>query len=751
MALKQVFPRFDVGEGAYVEEKPIPLVRAGVRVEFRSGGDLGMVVDTISKNLRVDVDAAPGAGKSSRLPLALAKATGALVVHVVPHLPMCVSVYRYMSKIADGVSVVIVKDVEAEWPRTGVVIVPAALVVAKWLSVAKVELPECYVLQDESHESGAASAVMRALTPVCKGVLSHVSMSATHGATGARRMESGGSVEERTYEPSAFADPWSVEEPGAPWAVSEILDHVLIFEDDRRRALSLVEAYNMNGARAYLITSGTTVEEFNGVLDAIEDQRNACPCIVIADSTYRSGHTFSVSLTVDSGLVKRVVVNQEGRPVRSVRPIYESEAVQSKCRIGRLPGQHAVYYRPMAILEKKVCDLEQTDVEAAAVIFRALGFSVPSWARGARMAGGSVPENLWKALSGQMPLATLSPEQLVSPTVFKREVLVEPVAVPERSCVSEVVADYSACVEQEGAFPAVGVLEDPREGENLGYTTGRSGAAVHLQAVSDAVDTVRVVLADQEDQEVSFGRFYAATGLNSSSVSCFAFPEGSDSVLRVLAADGSGTMQYAWSGEVRSVAVNILLNEYNKHMLELHAYTEVLRVVKSTPGGVSFAMRRWITSVAERLSAVANRAEYLLDRARLVAHDFCTIVCCDGIFVDEKNTLVAALTRQYGDVGRVNVDSRYDELTRVKEWRLSMTDSLIEADRRVDPGAAATVSSATGRAVAGRLYTGRGVPGFLAWAAGAPMRIQVAGTSSSSGSSSTLSVRNDGFVRKKGG
>lgn len=734
-----------------MEEKPIPLVRAGVTVEFRSGGDLGKVVDAIRANLRVDVDAAPGAGKSSRLPLALAKATGALVVHVVPHLPMCVSVYRYMSKIAEGVSVKIVKDVATEWPTAGVVIVPATLVVAKWLSVARVELPECYVLQDESHESGAASAVMRALTSACKGVLSHVSMSATHGATGARKMESGGSVEERTYEPSAFADPWSVEEPGAPWAVSEILDHVLIFEDDRRRALSLVEAYNSNGARAYLVTSGTTVEEFNGVLDAIEDPRNACPCIVIADSTYRSGHTFKVSLTVDSGLVKRVVVNQEGKPVRSIRPIYESEAVQSKCRVGRIPGQRAVYYRPMAVLEKKVCDLEQTDVEAAAIIFRALGYVVPLWARGARMAGGSVPENLWKALNGQMPLATFSPEQLVHPSVYAREVSTQPVEVPELVRAPEVADYHMASAIQVNEPVAMRVPEVPQDVGRSACAANREGGAMHPLSVGEVVDTVRVVLADQEEQEVNFGRFYAATGVTSSSVSCFAFPEGADSVLRILAADGSGTMQYAWGSEVRSVAVNILLNEYNKHMLELHAYTEALRVVKSTPGGVTTAMRRWITSVAERLSAVANKAEYLLGKSQLVAHDFCTIVCCDGIFVDEKNALVAVLTQQYGDIGKVNVDSRYDELTRVKEWRTSISDSLIAVNHRIDPGAAAAVPSLTGRAVTGRQFTGHGVPGFLAWTAGAPMRHRVAGASVSSGSSSTLSIRNDGFVRKKGG
>jgi len=676
MALLQAFPAFQPDFSRCGQEVPVPRVVRARPVGFRSGADLTGVIEEVVKGGRVEVNAAPGAGKTVVFPGALAKATGKLVVHVLPYEQLALATHRYLVRNGDVVDVQLITSVQQEFPSTGLVLIPAACLVAKWLSKASHAMPECYVLHDESHESGAASAAVRLLAPVSAGVMAYVAMSATLGPTGARKMETAGQVHDMEYEAEAFADPWSVEEEGAPWAIDSLDGHVLLFEDDRKRADALIQAYNYNGMQAIRLHSRMSATAFLGALDLMDNKYISTPCALIADSTFRSGYTFPVSTIVDSGVVKRTVVGRDGKPVYSARPIYEFERVQSRARGGRCEGQVSTYWRPRADCEAVMCELGQTDVEALALVCRLLGYRVPKQAEGAVMAAGDIPVDPCEALGGAMPLACLPSTKLCPIGELAKK-------VSNRSVQASVGVSFAKEIVHEGGQiagqavvgrgfgqeriePGVADADVVRFGR---AAPGSRGDAGHAFSTDEAFGVLRAFMEPEgEDFSLEFGHYYAASGLATAHNSSVSFPDGVDSVKRALYSDRSRTIQYGWSPYQRSVAVNALLHSYNVDLVRLKALTRCMGRARSDDRKRnSKALHAWATASAEQLTDLAVRTESVLALVQQVAESFCDVHPC-GEFQEQEEALAAAYYAQFEAVPTVSADHVVEEVARVKEW-----------------------------------------------------------------------------------
>lgn len=407
MALRHNIPDIRPSLCAPVEmEKILPKMPAPVRVEFRSGADLSQVVQAVSTNKSVAVEAAVGAGKTTLLPYKLAADMSILVVHVFPNPFLACQVSDFCA--SRGKPSVFIERADQEFPDEGVVCVSAATLVAKWLEAGEAVLPRCVLFHDESHESDVYTYLVKSIVPALRVVKCYINATATSSGSGFRQMETAGRVDLKMISASEMQQSWDIF-ADKPWGIEELEGHMLIFEDLNERAEDLAQQYRMAGMIVHRFHSRMSMVEFRAAIGELFDP--ASPLVVIiADYSFRSGFTFPVTRIIDTGRVINVVM-RDGRPIRDVRYVYELESYQAMGRGGRLDGQRTVYYRPDVEFATHVCDLEAAEVDAAALIFRLLGYTVPRQLASAPMAEGNVPRMLQSALRGRAPLAILQPVQ----------------------------------------------------------------------------------------------------------------------------------------------------------------------------------------------------------------------------------------------------------------------------------------------------------------------------------------------------
>lgn len=387
-------------------EKILPKMPAPVRVEFRSGGDLRQVVQAVSSCKSVAVEAAVGAGKTTLLPYQLAADMNILVVHVFPNSYLACQVSDYC--FSRGKESAFVETTDQEFPESGVACISAATLVAKWLEAGEAVLPRCVLFHDESHESDVYTYLVKSIVPALRVVKCYVNATATSSGSGFRQMETAGKVDLHMMPAQDMRQDWDIF-MDRPWGVEELEGHMLIFEDLKERAEDLAQKYRMAGMIVHRFHARMPMSEFREGIRELFDP--ASPLVVIiADYSFRSGFTFPVTRIVDTGRVVNVVM-RDGRPIRVIRDIYELESYQAMGRGGRLDGQRTAYYRPDVEFTTHVCDLEAAEVDAAALLFRLLGYSVPRQLASAPMAVGDVPRMLQSALRGGAPLAILQPVQ----------------------------------------------------------------------------------------------------------------------------------------------------------------------------------------------------------------------------------------------------------------------------------------------------------------------------------------------------
>jgi hypothetical protein len=690
------------------------------------------------------VDAAPGAGKTTVLPAALAGASRFLVVHVLPYDQMAAAQHDYLSgRVAGGDVPALVLSPAEPFPARGWVLTSAGCMVAKWLAAGEVVFPECYLLHDESHESGVYSALLRRFGPVAANVKSYVQVSATLGVSPARAMETAGQVVDRLYDPEAFQDPWSVVQRGAPWGVDKLDDHIMVVEDDKQRAAALVAAYNSCGVAAHRLHSGTSVKSLLEVMASVRDEKVGV-CALVVDSTYRSGYTMPVSTIVDNGKVKySTVVN--GRPAMRERTIFETERVQTRARGGRIKGQVTEYWRPAGALEGKVCDLEPCELEAYALVMRVLGYAVPDEAAGAAMAKGGIPRDLCGALRGCIPLAALPKAAMVDEQAFQQPRGRVSPYLKDPGFVKPLYGEAGRERSEERSRPLEGVPDlngpvasivgrGPRDDQVTGV--GVSGASLVEQGKS----ALRAMLDSECDTEVvAVGEYVYATGLSSNDSSNVSFPNGWDSVFRVAGRDKSGTAHLRWTHEDKSVAVSALVSCSNITTVEMRALSSALALARGELGSREpGAARRWVKDVAERLSELTSLAATCAELLTRFGEDFCSFHRVESGFPDEEAKVLHVYVEGFRSLPARGMGPPLEQLHGVKHWAGAVSRDYDYHGNR---------GSRSDSAMPVRAKGARPVPPLLAFLSGATLRGGVRRLSSSSGGSGGGEVQ---FVRPPG-
>jgi len=227
-----------------------------------------------------------------------------------------------------------------------------------------------------------------------------------------------------------------------------------------------------------------------------------------------------------------------------------------------------------------------------------------------------------------------------------------------------------------------------------------------------------------------------------------AFPDGSDSVKRAMAADLSKTVQFGWTPLVRSVAINALVNAYNRDLLEVEAYSEALNQVKAGFGTYTIQLREWVVAAAERMTGLMSRAEYTLGLAIQAAEGFCRLASCNGLFDEEKKAMVRLVLGQYSTTLGNSVSVKAAEVSRVRVWR-----EQLEQERRPTTGFQESSGLGSGyieMSPAAKQYTGYPVSRFRNWAAGGGIGWKPGPVSSSASSSSSYGGHVGPGIRKIG-
>jgi len=529
MSLRQLIPEFKSGFNprAVRPAEAIKRVRAPARIEFRSGAALHEVVQAVQPGRCLEVVAAPGAGKSVLLPFELATAKGNLVVHVLPSQFLAADLHDF--SVRKGEVSFLVLDVQTEWPTAGVVRTTAALIVAKWLAAGEVVMPDCILYHDESHEADAYTYVVGQLAASLGSRISYVRATATADSGGFPRVEPQGVIVNGEFDEQLSRADWDVHVPGLPWSVTSIDDLTLIFYADEDMAKSLIQQYQDAGVSVIHFHSRMDLAQFRHCAQLLRTSNDLF--VVLADRTFRSGFTFPFARVIDAGVISHITV-REGRAVPFTRDTLAFEREQTRGRGGRVAGLQTQFYCPNVAAGLRIVDLEFCEMEAAAVIFRTLGFRVPPALIHSACASGPLPRDLSTVLREDTPLSLLSDVEMVDPSDYVNPLGRRSPILASNSFVRDNPLDLRDSRVSSTAAMAhdVGVLgARPVEVPRSGYQ-------------EDPVDVLGAMMAPVETVTMEPGKYYGVRGTNVSDASSLAFPDGADSVLKFFAADRSMTI-----------------------------------------------------------------------------------------------------------------------------------------------------------------------------------------------------------------
>lgn len=550
MALRYKIP---AGFGAAFPQTELrvpPALREPVVVEFRRGANLKEVAADISQYVSVKVDAAVGAGKSTQLPSELALRREALVFHVVPNPILAYELHKYVVKRANdagqGMELMLYDSIEQRLPKIGVVFVGCAQFVAYLIKKRSLsEHKSCVVFLDEAHESDAYTHVVRNLSlALGAGVL--VQASATFSGASSRPRESVGEVVLSTYAAEDVIEGWSPTHANKPWGYAKIKNNVIIYTDSRSQCKVLDLEYSTYGFSVYRLEADMKVSDYEEAMKVFRDPRGPS-VLLMADYSFRSGFTFNVGTILDSGRVSYYDPTPGVLAKRS-RSIYRFEAEQTAGRGGRLAGLVSKYYRPEGELEAIMCDLEGVEMEAAAYLYRVLGYRPVRELSGTVMGEYDLPASICfeTAMNGLYPLSYYVIDGKGQPR--RDAVLVgEPTVVPSekvttgQECFAE-SEDTTEVDEEEEAYSA-DVYDDM------------------WRAVREAAEGAKVT--------VPLGTPLVVKGLKMQGEYSITFPRGAESVMRLF---GDGKIPVSsMSSEDREAAMRLLLARYNVCAVEVAA------------------------------------------------------------------------------------------------------------------------------------------------------------------------------------
>jgi hypothetical protein len=631
-------------------------MKGAVVASIRTGGNVSELVQLIREHDHVSVDGAVCAGKSTRLPRLIADAMGMLVIHVVPSVYLCSDLHEYLTSVGDQVGCV--KEVDDQWPDAGVVIVPAAVIQAKFMQSGEMKLPDCILYHDEVHKSDCWTNLLSCQWGSIVGVKKYVTASATMALTNFRKPETPGRVSRHRYDSALRASDWSVyRNEGHPWEVSSILGNVLIFEDDVARATKLVADYRRAGMEPYRLHSRMQLEQFRGAMASL---KRGPITVLIADSSFRDGFTWPVSKIIDTGVVHSVTV-QDGNPVRYVRDAFQFEVYQGAARGGRISGQCVEVWQPDMEFEPKRVQLEEVEVDAVALVSRMLSTLVPLHAMDAVMAQGKVPRDLHAALVGTMPLACMRDTQLTVLAVGGYARSPSPVVTDDR-VVTVPGLDYQyrgMSADMSNARDLSMYTDSMTSGSGSAEAATTGLTAPSVGPVDSAQDLSGWFAGDAAEVSViEIGKYYYAPGVPAEPIASAAFPEGWKSVVRIFASRGEESVLMGLPGANRDVAIAALLQRYNTLACELNALGLAVHDAKALGSGRSkLRMQEWISGFLERSTAV--QAELLSHAAmiRTLVKGYVMLERLpDNCLAEQEKALCASVVESVRSLPRLHVD-----------------------------------------------------------------------------------------------
>lgn len=622
MALRQVVDDLMVYPGLYLAKDPrsAPLPSKPVVAGFRAEGDMGEVIGALERVDFVKVDAAAGAGKSTKLPALLARHFDLPVYHVVPSGYLARDLYSYLASRGGAVS--LVETVGSVASASGVNIIPAHVLVGKWLKAGKLEMSPSIIFHDESHEADAYTYFISQVWTAVEGVIKYVSATATHEPAGFRPVELPSVVVEKRNPACADSSKWDVlAVNGDPWEVAEISNHLLVFEDNRAKALRLVAEYNKAGAQAFRLHNRMEKAGFDAAMKTLRFLRRGM-VVLVADSSFRSGFTWPIGCVIDTGRVSCVVAGQAG-PEIYTRVAFEFEMYQAAARVARTAGCPAVTWAPPLEYPRKLSVLEPSEVDAAALLFRLFNKLAPRDLRASVMLSGKVPREIIAALRGEMPLACMHESQLVDMvSLVSEEGRSSPTLrheyqnLPRRIDSSRIGTSADVGIAHEQAemrerarrdsgvsFGSAPVGRAPkREYDEASSSTMSAGQA------SDPLSELASGLAGIDLRAVeSFqpGCYYMSPNLVGVPLRGPTLPDGYASVMRLFADDPTGVKHLGLPLEVRAVAVAALVNRFTLCSIQLNA----LATVAPDAGALGqqrskLHMRDWLHRYMEQLGSL---------------------------------------------------------------------------------------------------------------------------------------------------
>jgi len=323
-----------------------------------------------------------------------------------------------------------------------------------------------------------------------------------------------------------------------------------------------------------------------------------------------------------------------GKLLRKTRVAYAFEIAQAAGRADRIVGGcKAVYYKPEQEYRRVVCELEGVEAEAAAYMYRLLGFKPVRELADAVMATYDLPSELDLAttLNAEIPLTYYvfeSPGVLrprYSGAAIASAVKVEQASVPP----SVVSVSKTESVSEEKTSEAGSIFSEKKAGTSgcdvssiTSDVEDSSGRSEDLEAWPMLMSA----LGRASTPPLEMGSLCevpeASLGLVGRSVT---FPRGLDSALEFMRSDNAAVKVdgLVWTDRVKLLA--LLVKRYNECAIEVIACGQVLMeyakqiVEASTSAGV----RAYFVGVLEKVTSA--------DAEQVALFDMMEIVQCVGL------------------------------------------------------------------------------------------------------------------------
>lgn len=665
MALRHEIP-LAVGDVKPKRELAIPpLMREPDLIEFRSGADMARVAASIRQHVSVKILAAPGAGKSTLLPKELALAYRSLVFHVVPNDKLAYHLYTWVAKCADVAGTYpplsLFDNYDQEFPRMGVLFISSAQFVGLLIREGGLSAyADCVVFLDEAHESDAYTHVVRNLSlAMGAGVL--VQASATFTAGGFRPRELDGGVEESVFPVEEIPERWHPLDTGKPWSFGRVKNNLLVFTDSRSQFDILERAYVPAGFVVHKLEARMSNSAFARAMEDVANPRGAL-VLLVADSTFRSGFSFFVSMIADTGRVSYYDPTP-GALMKKSRPIFAFESEQSASRGGRFKGLKCEYYRPDVDVPRKFCQLEGVDMEAAAYLYRVLGYKPVRELANTVMGAYDLPKGVsfTSAMNGPYPLTYylvmksgefrpgIEPADIVdveSAGPVEEQVRKTDAGAPpsyhtnSRSASvasiygippanethsSSALGGKSECgvrcddASKSGVFPPC----EPHIGDPVG--DGPKKIFDRVPSLEELWSALDPLLGRDSVHSLPEGALCVVRGLPARETGySVTFPLGIESVMRVLDASSDGMLR-AMSDSDRMLAIHLVSNRYNLCALEVLAGSAALAsgAAEVTKACGDAWVKKYFARVVEAISCHdTERASLLVVLKRLVHERF---------------------------------------------------------------------------------------------------------------------------------